>query len=119
MRWLALGVVLAVVVLGIVRIAGPAILEPASPATRWLATGIVAGALAGITALVLARAPVGERAWAALALVAPGLIAHVVIADAFGAVLPMLQATSDRAWAALTLATYGAMAAVGLVMGRR
>jgi len=119
MRWLALGVILAVVVLGLVRLAGPALLEPASAGTRWLATGLVAGAVGALAGLALARAPVSERGWVTLALLTPGLLAHAVVADAFGVVFPMLREGSDRAWAALALATFGVVAAVGLVMGRR
>jgi len=119
MRWLAIGLVFAVVVLGIVRLAGPALLEPASDTQRWVLSGLVALALAAAAGVALARAPVAERGWAALAMITPGLIVHAIAADLFATVFPMLRAASDRAWSALVLLVFGVVAAIGLVMGRR
>lgn len=119
MRWLALGAVLAAAVTGLVRIAGPALLEPASASTRWLLALAVAAVAALVSGIALARAAVPERGWATLGLLAPGLAAHAVTADAFDTLFPMLQASSDRAWASLVFVVWAAVALTGLVMGRR
>lgn len=118
-RWLALGLVLAALVTGLVRLAGPALVEPASAVTRWLLALLVAALLAALSGIIIGRSPVSERGWATLGLIAPGLIANAVVSDAFEAVFPMLSAGSDRAWAALAFVVYGAIALTGFVMGRR
>ncbi|MFO0747760.1 MAG: hypothetical protein U1F43_19160 [Myxococcota bacterium] len=118
-RWLALGVVLAALVTGLVRVAGPALLEPASGSSRWLLTLGVAAVVTLITGLALSRAAVSERGWATLGLLAPGLLVHALASDLFESVFPMLQASSDRAWATLAFVVWGVVATTGFVMGRR
>lgn len=119
MRWYFVGAVLALVLVGLVRIAGPALLEPATTSARWFFASLVAVVLAMVATLAIVRAPMSERAWATLAIVTPSLLAHAILADVFGAVFPMLRETSDRAWSSLGFLVCGVVALVGLVVGRR